>query len=554
MLAIALIPRATLGSRATAVLTVIDNDKGLTLVGDRLGNTLIGTAVNDFIDGREGNDTLFGNGGDDTILGGVGIDILDGGTGADSMMGGAGNDTYYVDNTGDIVIEDVNSGSDTVYASINYILTDNVENLNLLGSSIIGSGNNLNNIITGNDGDNIIDGKAGADRMVGGNGNDIYYVDNVGDTIVEVLNAGIDTIYASIDYSLLNVTNVENSTLLGTGKIATGNIASNILNGNDLDNTLFGRESNDTIYGGDGNDTLNGGAGADIMIGGRGDDTYFIDDIGDIITEATAEGLDNVITSINYVLTTSIENLTMTGSAITGTGNSLNNTITGNSLNNQLFGLAGDDNLTGNGGNDTLDGGLGNDMMVGSGGNDYYIVDSNSDLVVELAGQGTDTVEASIDYTLTTNLENLVLTANAVKGTGNDGNNIIIGNTSNNILIGGLGNDTYTGGAGIDTFVLNAPRQGIDVIKDFISSTDFIAISASGYGSGLIAGNSLISNQLRIGAGATTANNAVQRFIFNTTNGNLYFDIDGIGGIGAVQVARIENTSNLNNTDFRLMF
>jgi Ca2+-binding RTX toxin-like protein len=149
---------------------------------------------------------------------------------------------------------------------------------------------------------------------------------------------------------------------------------------------------------------------------------------------------------------------------------------------------------------------------------------------------------------------NNCLTVVALNGMGNDLNNIITGNAGNNILTGGLGNDTLFGGAGVDTFVLNKPSQGIDIIKDFVSGTDKIAISQSEFGGGLTAGNPLLSSQIRLGAGVSSANSASQRFLFNTSNGNLYFDADGMGGIGAVQIAKLEGVTGLTSNDFQIGF
>jgi Ca2+-binding RTX toxin-like protein len=143
----------------------------------------------------------------------------------------------------------------------------------------------------------------------------------------------------------------------------------------------------------------------------------------------------------------------------------------------------------------------------------------------------------------------LVFTGTAIKGIGNNLNNTITGNTSNNILTGGRGNDTLLGGAGVDTFVLNQPSQGVDTIKDFVSGTDKLSISASEFGGGLVA-VPLLGSQLRLGAGVVTANTSTQRFLFNTTNGNLYFDADGVGGVGTVQIARLEGVTNLSSGDF----
>jgi Ca2+-binding RTX toxin-like protein len=233
-------------------------------------------------------------------------------------------------------------------------------------------------------------------------------------------------------------------------------------------------------------------------------------------------------------LAANVENLNLTGTAENGVGNDLDNTIVGNNRANRL------------------DGGNGSDTLVGGSGNDTYVINSSGDVAIELAGGGTDTIEASIDYTLADNVENLVLTATAINGTGNSGNNIITGNDANNTLIGGLGNDTFTGGLGNDTFVLNNPRQGVDILKDFVSGSDVISISAGGYGGGLTAGVALDSSQLRVAAGATSASTSSQRFILNSNNGNLYFDSDGLGGNGAIRIAKLEGITTLSTNDFQI--
>jgi trimeric autotransporter adhesin len=529
--------------------------ENLTLTGGS-NLTAIGNDLDNIITGNTGNSTLIGGKGNDTLVGNRGADFLDGGIGVDTLEGRAGNDTYLVDNVGDVVIELANGGTDTVRASIDYTLTANVENLILESTALVGNGNALNNTITGNsldntlnggdgndtlignDGNDLLNGGAGNDNMSGGNGNDTYYVDSTSDRVTETVDAGIDTVIASIDYSIAgnNYANVENITLVDNAIRATGNLLDNTLSGNAQNNILDGRE------------------GADTMIGGLGDDSYYVDNIGDVVTENANGGLDLVNASIDYTLAAEVENLTLTGTANNGTGNELNNTITGNSRNNQLSGLAGDDTLIGSGGNDILDGGTGNDTMLGGGGNDTYFVDNLGDIVTEASNSGTDTVESSINYTLTANIENLVLTVIALNGTGNDLGNIITGNAGNNILTGGRGNDTLFGGAGVDSFVLNKPSQGIDIIKDFISGTDKIAISQSEFGGGLTAGNPLLSSQIRLGAGVSSANNSAQRFLFNTTNGNLYFDADGVGGVAAVKIAKLEGVSGLTSSDFQIGF
>src|SRR5436309_1440705 len=165
--------------------------------------------------------------------------------------------------------------------------------------------------------------------------------------------------------------------------------------------------------------------GADTMIGGAGNDTYVVDNVGDVITENAAEGTDLVQSSATYTLGTNLENLALTGaSAISGTGNAGDNILTGNAAVNTL---------TGGLGNDQLDGGAGADTLKGGAGDDSYTIDNASDVITELAGEGIDTARTSVTYTIGANVEILVLTGSAaINGTGNTLNNTLTGNTANN--------------------------------------------------------------------------------------------------------------------------
>ena len=165
----------------------------------------------------------------------------------------------------------------------------------------------------------------------------------------------------------------------------------------------FGLGGNDFLLGGLGNNSLNGGTGADNMHGQAGDDLYFVDNVGDTVTELAGAGIDeirsSISTSLNFGGRLNVENLTLIGAAISGTGNGLGNRIVGNNFNNSLNGLGGNDSLFGLGGNDSCSEGAATipsmaapvpttckdrPVMI------IYVVDNVGDIVTELAGAGID--------------------------------------------------------------------------------------------------------------------------------------------------------------------
>lgn len=164
----------------------------------------LGTSGADTITGSARPDRLLGFSDDDSLTGGAGSDELDGGEGADSMIGGDGDDYYYVDNAGDVVVENADEGYDSVYSTISYTIGSNIEDLYLWGEdSINGTGNALDNYISGNDSDNVLsgqaggdslDGYAGADTLVGGSGDDYLYGGDGSDTAVYAGNSAGYTI------------------------------------------------------------------------------------------------------------------------------------------------------------------------------------------------------------------------------------------------------------------------------------------------------------------------------------------------------------------------
>lgn len=472
------------------------------LIGTANADTINGLAGNDILDGRGGDDQLNGGSGNDKLLGGNGSDLLDGGTGADDMNGGDGIDTYFVDNAGDVAAETndtVVGGFDTVIATVSHTLGSAIEDLFLFGSnSINGTGNSKDNHIVGNGAANVLNGAAGADSMRGGDGNDTYIVDNIFDATIEDFEdslSGIDTVNASVSFSLSfginNLTLTGSSAIDGFGNeldnIITGNSAANFIDGGLGNDTLKGGAGNDALRGSDGDDTLNGGTGADDMDGGAQNDTYIVDNVGDIAAEqfnGNGSGIDTVQSSVSHTLGSGIENLTLTGNAaINGTGNSLDNLITGNNAANTLNGDAGDDFLFGGNGNDTLFGGTGSDYLSGGLGNDVifaglgtddrYLFDTalGATNVDQINGffAGSDTIEllSTIFSKLAPgNVNPANFRANA-SGTAVDGNDYLVYNTTT----GALSYDSNGSGVGGSTQF--AQLSGAPAI----SATDFLVIA-----------------------------------------------------------------------------
>jgi Ca2+-binding RTX toxin-like protein len=302
------------------------------------------------------------------------------------------------------------------------------------------------------------------------------------------------------------------------------------------------------------------------MAAGGGNDTYVVDNAGDVVNELSNGGTDTIQTTLNtYSLApiANVEKLTFIGAGdFTGTGNGLNNALTGGS---------GNDTLDGGAGNDTIDGGTGADSMIGGVGNDTFIVDDAGDTISEAVGAGTDTVKTILaSYTLGANVENLTFTgAGDFTGTGNTlantitggtGNDSLDGGSNNDVLIGGAGADALTGGVGADKFAFTslgdfASGPTLDTITDFshaqadkidLSRVDAIDNSIDGGANGTFV---FISSAAFSGSG-------------NASAGQLHYVVNGSGGVnvegdtngdGVADFALVVNgVASLAATDFVL--
>lgn len=240
--------------------------------------------------------------------------------------------------------------------------------------------------LAGGGGNDFLDGGLGADVMAGGTGNDVFLVDNARDRVSDVLAGGRDIVKASVSFTLPD--HVDNLALSGLRNLSgTGNALANVITGNSGDNTLDGR------------------GGADTLEGRNGNDTYIVDNAGDRVIETY--GLDTVLSSVSYVLTAGVEDLTLLGTAnLKGTGNGLRNVLKGNTGANTLNGADENDTLMGMGGNDRLTGGIHADRLYGGTGADTFAFlsakdsygSSNRDTIMDFSRSQGDKIDLkSID-------------------------------------------------------------------------------------------------------------------------------------------------------------
>lgn len=277
----------------------------------------------------------------------------------------------------------------------------------------------------GGSGDDVLRGNEAVNELNGRDGDDTYYVQQNGDTIID--SSGTDTVNSTVSFTL--AANLEKCVLIGGAAInATGNQFANTLTGNGAANQL------------------DGGGGADRMIGNKGNDTYIVNQRQDRVVESANGGRDGVRSTVDFTLGNNVENCSLLGSGdLDATGNRLANTLRGNS------------------GNNVLDGRDGKDKMIGGLGNDVYVVNQRGDNVVE-RGRGSDTVRSTVDYNLDQGVERCVLVGSSkINAVGNSLDNFLRGNKGGNVLDGGGGKDKMVGGLGNDVYIVN--QRGDNVVE-----------------------------------------------------------------------------------------
>ena len=347
--------------------------------------------------------------------------------------------------------------------------------------------------VSGVDSDDVLYDSAGIDTLAGGIGNDVYYVNNTDDVVIEAANAGIDIVGATVNYTLSENHNIEVLSMLGSGLTGTGSSGSDTLHSAGGPNTLIGLGGDDHYYvnnsadvvieeanggidivgatvnytlsenhniealsmlgsgltgtGSSGADTLHSGWGANTLVGLGGDDIYFVNNSADVVIEAANGGNDFVGATVDYTLSENhnIEVLSMLGSGLTGTG------------------TAGSDTLYSYGGPNTL---------VGLGGDDVYYVNNREDVVIEAANAGNERVLATVSYTLPANVEVLYVNGSGLTGTGSSSADTLVT----------LGANTLIGGNGNDSFVFCAGSANGASVADFDHSQARICLVFSGFG------------------------------------------------------------------------
>jgi serralysin len=436
---------------------------------------------------------LIGNGSANEIRGSTGADVLDGAAGDDRMIGGSGDDLYFVNDGGDLVEEQPGAGADEVRTTLAaYSLAANVEIL--IGTVATGqslTGNNLANVIKGAGGSDLLDGLGGGDWLEGGVGDDVYVIDNLGDSITEWVDEGIDEVRTIFAAASLLGSHVENLTASSDiERDFQGSAGDNAVRGgggNDLLRLYDG--GNDGAYGGGGNDVILFGAAmswTDFVDGGEGLDQLVlqgnyvngaallfgggvvsIEQLAILSGDPGANFYDYKLTLLDATVAAGAQMVVDAGGLRAGEELSFDGSAE-TSARFEVLGGAGADLIITGAGDDVLDGGGGADTLAGGFGDDEYIVDNAGDVVAENSGEGADRVVTTLAaYSLLgSQVENLLADDNFNHDfRGSAGNNAIAGGGGSDFLrLYDGGNDSAFGGAGNDVILFGGAMSWTDFV------------------------------------------------------------------------------------------
>jgi Ca2+-binding RTX toxin-like protein len=440
------------------------------LTGDGTANWLVGNA---------GSNHLKGDGGDDTLDGATSPDSL----AVDTLAGGAGNDLYIIRSEDDLIEESTSStdGADVVEVRIGKYQLGNDIGVEVLRAGDVGDlnhdgfndgvwliGNNREHLILGGGYNDTLDGGRSSDGAVhahhtlqGGAGDDVYYIRDVKDVVIEDADSGV----GGIDVAIISTAIFAGDTL--EERVAARNAHIEKLRADGIERFIVDGHQ----LGTPGLDIMDGGGVPATLEGGEGNDAYYIRTKEDLIVEVwdsldPAKGGSNdrayiYIDEFTLGANVGVEKLYVGEDVAFGvklTGNSATNLIEGGNYNDTLVGGSHEFTLKGGASADTY--------IINDQGANFTIIEDDGP-----AG-GSDTLIVSFDYDMTArpldSIEVLKIAENAGDRslTGDDQSNHLIGNRSANTLTGGSGSDTLDGGGTRDS--------AIDTLKGGIGDDTYI--------------------------------------------------------------------------------
>lgn len=413
---------------------------------DGVANTFYGLDGDDVITGGTGNEEIYGGNGGDTMTGGAGNDFLYGGLGDDTLVGGAGDDIYYFA-LGDGHEQIDNTAADNVTA-IDKIYLEGIDHAGIVLNRV---SNDLKIVINAENSITIKNYYASTDSKI--DQIQFYFYDANTDTYTDTIwdNAQIEVMAtaAEINHAPTIIGSLSDVNVIDGNALSMALPVDSLFEDTDVDDQLTY-----TVTTADG-EVLPTWLSFDpttLSIAGTPNGS----DIGTLALQVTATDIAGASAHINFNLSVAA----MADQVLTGT--------------------SGNDVLTGGSGNDTLNGLAGTDTMRGGYGDDNYYVERLADKVLEDANQGSDTINSTVTYTLSANVENLVLLGTAsITANGNELDNQLTGNAGSNTLDGKTGKDQMVGGLGNDIYIVDdigdvvteLENEGTDTVK---SSVDYV--------------------------------------------------------------------------------